>query len=411
MIFSRNLFLTENNLVFYFIGTCYATIIFYLTIYQIENVPGQIKSIFFWLILPIISSSISQLPKLRCVLALSVFNIISSSGKVLATTWIINSILQGPINNTFENAIQLEKSFLCQFRLHSKLTGISKFKLKTKQNLLKRFKETFTEIQEFQFEISTLMKSMSQELNPPNGKISNGIFKEHIYENFLDPYGNYDFKRKKNSSKKINFNKPENLSELYYRQKISQCMETFESGSRNCRHSQTRFFVHCKRGDIFLRSLCPSLDEVTNSCQLESTELDKNPSQICAHLLNKSDFNDLDQNVNNLNQVNEKFDKNFKAKLDYKLDLKQVKQSAKTNFENILKDFLDFKNYSKKISTFIFLFLNALKIMVNFSCGFVFLNSFKYHLKYLTDVSFDNNCVTNYFKRIDEKRKSLKKEP
>ena len=35
----------------------------------------------------------------------------------------------------------------------------------------------------------------------------------------------------------------------------------------------------------------------------------------------------------------------------------------------------------------------------------VFFSSKSYHQKYLTDISFDNNYITNYFRKIDARRK------
>jgi hypothetical protein len=58
----------------------------------------------------------------------------------------------------------------------------------------------------------------------------------------------------------------------------------------------------------------------------------------------------------------------------------------------------------KSFASTVKLVAQFISIISNYSFTFVLVTSFQYHLKYLRDVKFDNNYITQYFRHIDARR-------
>ncbi|CAC5364973.1 DCST1 [Mytilus coruscus] len=98
-------------------------------------------------------------------------------------------------------------------------------------------------------------------------------------------------------------------------------------------------------------------------------------------------------------------DENFEVNLQYKLV--QSKEGLDyTSVEEIRKGTMnEFKQREKLIE----LFKKLLKCLLGFTFLRVIHSSYKYNKKYLSDFSFDNVYISDYFKHIDKRRKAQEK--
>ena len=97
-------------------------------------------------------------------------------------------------------------------------------------------------------------------------------------------------------------------------------------------------------------------------------------------------------------------------------DLKQMDSKNITFLHNIsfpeIPDILKYKSLAKKIYFYANIGKDYTKMTANIcrqllvvAFLFVLFSSKSYHNKYLKEIHFDNNYITNYFKRIDARRK------
>lgn len=127
----------------------YSIIIFNLTISQIENLPDTLRTISFLLILIVVTIGMTFNESSRCLMSLSTFNFITSSFKVLLTTYIMTNLLNGPINTTMNNVVSLTNSFQCQLEFSRNLSKeIKSIDAKKKQEMNKVLIESQGEMNE-----------------------------------------------------------------------------------------------------------------------------------------------------------------------------------------------------------------------------------------------------------------------
>jgi hypothetical protein len=116
----------------FLIGILYGIGIYYFTIYQIEGLPVVISSIMLHLTVALTTVSMTFNRQVRCLMTLSTFNFLTSVLKIILTSFIISQLLHGPIENTFENAINLAETIKCHYELNKN------FSTKAKQSNSKR---------------------------------------------------------------------------------------------------------------------------------------------------------------------------------------------------------------------------------------------------------------------------------
>ena len=116
--FIKNLDKDSRNLLFFLLGTIYAFIVFFLSIYQIDLTPMVQRMMLFSIVLFVVSTSMTILPtSVKCTLTLIAFNFLASSGKILYTSIVFESIVKGPVGNTIGNIDRIFHSMKCQDRM------------------------------------------------------------------------------------------------------------------------------------------------------------------------------------------------------------------------------------------------------------------------------------------------------
>jgi hypothetical protein len=119
------------------LGTIYGILIYYFTIYQLDQVSESMNAILFSFILVVVSFMMTFNKESRCLMTLSTFNFVSSASKVILTSYIIANLLNGPVENTFNNLIELTESVRCQYELSKNISAEIKAKPKKEANMSK----------------------------------------------------------------------------------------------------------------------------------------------------------------------------------------------------------------------------------------------------------------------------------
>ncbi len=122
----------------FLLGIIYGLIIYSLTAYRVTNLPPNVNLITLICLPAIISIGMATVPALRCFMLLVIFNFISSSGKVMITGHIINSIIDGPVNNTIANSRNFLEMFKCNIEIFRNLTELGKQQSEMSGSFLKK---------------------------------------------------------------------------------------------------------------------------------------------------------------------------------------------------------------------------------------------------------------------------------
>lgn len=378
-------------LIFYFIGSFYSLIIFYFSIYRLENVVSEFKSMLFFVMLSLISVNMTMTIKLRCIMTLIVFNFISSSGKLITTKSLATDIVNGPIENTFKNTQQILKSIKCHYNLYKKVEKISRQRQKRKKNFFQKFKMAFDDVRRKKAPVMQLIGNIKKELGHDQTN--------HRLVNYLNEYKDYDFKSFGPKKKTPVGNKKDMI---YYEKKINQCQEIFKSGNVNCNNGADEFKRACQHNK-FWADICSNLER-SDHCNMKNTELNKSPKEACKDHISRDDYKNLDNDLNELDAVEDKM-KNLDS--DFQIDLKTPNTSLVSNDSlfKVKSDLENVKHKGEKVFDFINKLVKIIELLTSFSYSLVVINSLRYNQKYLNDISFDNFFLTKYFKHIDKRRK------
>ena len=163
-------------------GSFYTITIFYLTLYRIEGLSDSVKLSLFVILLVITSIGMVLFVQLRCVITLSVFNFISRAGRVMLTSYILINMLNGPIENTFKNIEELERSIVCQYRLMGSLSKLASKNLNSENGVYHEVLQSDKEIAMQEKEIDYMLSTLNNEnLTPLNKDDRSGKFSQHSY--------------------------------------------------------------------------------------------------------------------------------------------------------------------------------------------------------------------------------------
>ncbi|CAF0972433.1 unnamed protein product [Brachionus calyciflorus] len=346
--------------------------------------------------LTIISLNMSTSPKFRCVMALVVFNFVSSSGKIILTGKVMKDIVKGPINNTFKNSAQAYQTAMCQYNVYKKVAEISKKRQEARRGFMDKFKLGIQQIKAKKQALNTLSNGIKNELTSED----DGSFSKHKLENFVKKNFDYDFDVKiiKKPEKKGSY------AQKYREKKIKNCIEIFKSGSNTCENG-ANLVSEENRGKTSLFTLSISTDH----CKMENTELKKNPRANCEDNVQQSDYNGMDNDLKNLDAVNRKLNENFDN--DIKINTKMTNKNiiSKDSILSVKSDIMNVKAKASWVSSCIEKIAKVVQLFANLSYTLVVFRSFLYHSKYLSDIDFDNFCITKYFEHIDNRRRNYKK--
>lgn len=148
-----------RNILFIGLGVVYSIIIYAMTIYQVEELDPEIKSILFYVIAIVVTLGMGYIKGSRCLLTLIVFNFLTSSGKVFVSSQILIETLNGPTRNILDNLNELGQSFKCQF-------GMDESMLKTPQPTIKVQSAMNKIMAKKRDELNNMQKSLFQTVIP-----------------------------------------------------------------------------------------------------------------------------------------------------------------------------------------------------------------------------------------------------
>lgn len=127
-------------------STFYALSIYFLSIHQINTLPTRLRWMLFSFLLVVVTASMNLMQSSRCTLTLVVFNFLTSGGKILITSAILDSIVEGPVGNTAINVAQFGASVRCQY---SVMKNLSKVMSETNMNVNRKIMHDIRQFSNF----------------------------------------------------------------------------------------------------------------------------------------------------------------------------------------------------------------------------------------------------------------------
>ena len=380
----------RNRLAF-IVGTVYGLLIYWLTINQITELPRHLRALMCLFTSTFIAINMYLSVSMRCVMSLLVFNLLTSAGKLTLTSMLVQNLSRGPVNNTIVNLNNLGTSLHCKYNLFRNLTNLGAQQAKLNGNILKKIFAFNPELARVQKNVDTV-----QEMN------------ERLTGQLIDPYSLS--MRPKRSHKRF-FN-----TQIEYEQHLTnlnkkKCIEAVREPLRDC-HSRTNDFGnHCKQsiedqdyflsiGIKFFYGGCPTLSgtDQTDICGKKKlvAECAKPPAGLPGHVYEKTQLNriGLDAKFNTHN-------------IDLNLTPPRLHIENPMPLSNLIGIQLSVQKLEAKFKVYtdyVSRLLELLQLMLKYSSCLVFANSYRYFSAYVTDIGFDNHCLTQYFRHIDQRR-------
>lgn len=154
--------------------------------------------------------------------------------------------------------------------------------------------------------------------------------------------------------------------------------------------------VFCKSRDI---------NQKDNFCEFKTISNSHTPNNNQCHKHIKSeDYIEADKNAMELDGFTNLLENDLNVNLTYKPRLGEHEFKGRENLIELKLNTHNLKANSRKMNVYVELVVKFIKILSRFTFTFVFINSYRYHHNYLNNITYDNHCVTQYFRRIDIRR-------
>lgn len=381
-----NQYVILRSILAFFLGTLYSILLFYFSIYRIE-LDSSIKTVTFSMMVAIISISMSCLVKFRCAMTLVLVNFVSSSGKIMLTSYILIGILNGPIVNTFDNVNELGNSVMCQYNLFKNMSSVSKSKFKAHSEFIKSIFEIDKKVREDKKELTNLMDGFNTEFST----------NEHFGNDAKILALNKDYDLEPNQQQETNTH---NDDTFYYEKNLKRCMEILKQGEKGCIRNMNIMLKHCDE------DFCK---DQNNTCGYRHLKNNTSNANECNKSIQEEHYRGVGKNTQQLKRLSEDFDESFNFSLNYKLNLNEDVSYGKNRLVEMKTSADELKGKAIKYFRNIELFVKFLNVIANYGFSLVFLKSYKYQFSYLNDISHDNIYLTQYFRHIDARRFRLNK--
>ena len=212
LICDNNEYVTTRRIYSFFVGTLYALLIWYLTVFGIKELSQTNKIVLLAVYVTIISISMTINARIKCIMTVATFNFVAKAGKVIMISYIVSGILNGPISNVFQNANELGRSIMCQHRLLSNFTNVQKSSLKSNKAVIEKLLLGDKEMKSQQKHISGLISGLKNELNDPDQSRNKSKNKSTAHTEELHT----------------------NSDRAYYEKNLERCMKVLTSGAKKC---------------------------------------------------------------------------------------------------------------------------------------------------------------------------------
>ncbi|XP_052818331.1 E3 ubiquitin-protein ligase DCST1-like [Mya arenaria] len=333
----------------------------------------------------------------RCMCCLLVPTFMGKAGRSYIGTFAIVYLISGPIENMVDNAQDITRSLTCAAELSANQTAAKwKFRLKPVGNVLKDMQTEGFMLKKMGKRVNRAFKPIRSEIQGEAGVAENE--ERTVWEDWnqgidrgraarveeqtaADPNDDEGRRIEKKYKKKINF----------------QCEDVYNLAKKKCKNTMKNFKNRCKSAlsvllgwlcGIFHPGLCNILGVIGKALGGEcNTDDIVKPSFGRMYASSEKSIDSMD--------------KGFEVEIKYKIvESKEAidYSSAEHMRSNALHEFKNGRQWLEFIFTLI-------KRALAFTFLLVLFRAYKYYQKYVTDMRFDNNYITSYFKKIDARRK------
>lgn len=358
---------TRSKLAF-LIGTFYGFTIFYLTVYQVNDMPYFMLILMLSLLTTIISIGMACFSGVRCIMTLIIFNFVTSAGKVMLTNHVISNMASGPINYTFINLRSTGASLICNYELFKNLTNAGNDQQMAQNDFLK--------------------KSFN------NSEVKNRVRQSQKLTQNVSMMAGKRMRRSTQTNSLLMNQNDKDICKESVRSQVEDCKTKEKLLPGRCKKSiqNAKILNRVKIGLISLiKSInCEAIFDKHTNCE---------PVQSCNDNVSYS-------YENNLEALNLDFENNFDPTVNVSLNFAPIDFEA-TSLENLTKIQIDTLMIQATVTSYISQFeliLQIIQVLVNFSYILAFVNSYKFYSKYVSNISFDNFCVCQHFRSIDSRR-------
>ncbi|XP_055371591.1 protein sneaky [Condylostylus longicornis] len=354
---------------------------------------GILSALFFWQIfiinLNFLGPGFTFSKRIRCIICLIYLGCLGKSGRSYLRALFFALVISGPITNMVLNTKEVVRVFACATILTYNLTK-TRFDLMTKP-----FTKAVILMKDDMHQIKDSLNEIESIIEPIRSEIED----EEILENFMNKTVNkrqtyIEGDQMKDDDEIEIAIKYQKMYEEKFRRR---CEMQFEKGKNKCIEAFAQMYDKCmEMMPIVVNYLLCWPMKIDLMCHMSL-----GTSEICdpKDAINST----FGETYSKVKEIGEQFSKNItNVKVNYTvINPKNIPGviSAQETGERVVKSF------NAKIKLFEF----CIEI-INRILAFIFvrlvINSYKYNKMYLKNIDFDNLYITNYFKKIDERRKT-----
>lgn len=187
---------------------------------------------------------------------------------------------------------------------------------------------------------------------------------------------------------------------LYSMKNVANKAFSLEDSKFFCYKNVKSFLVFIKQRNYFLLNLVCSLEQSTDICKIKVNPM----SKVCN---NSSFFMVSTVEITEIKNQTLDFNAEFNTSTDDLKLIKVLKPVEPIRLDNLTHiQVMSIMSHFKMLyfSRYLNWCLELVRVLISFSFFIMFVNSFKYYKAYLTDISFDNACITQRFRDIDARR-------
>ncbi|XP_054740059.1 protein sneaky isoform X2 [Anastrepha obliqua] len=361
----------------FFVGVCVATVLWWLLLLNL-NFSLKASIVILAAMDALIGIGFLFTSSIKCISFLILAGMAGKSGRSYLRALSFAFIISGPIANLAANGGEVVHVFACATTLTYNLT-------KTRLDLMtKPFQNTLAAMKGDVADVGTSFEKISEILEPMRAEVEGA---------YLDP--NYVLPRRKVE------NMEEYIQRTYSKKFEDRCKMQLTRGEQRCRGAFAKAYVECeiKLPRIVRTLLCWPFqaDFICGMNLLGNPDNLCNPSEVLPNNFGES-YAQLDDAEKLLKQNASEVEVKYKIKSP----VPQAAQSADRTADLVMEEFYAKKKIFNTVMHIAQMFLSLLFLKL-------IIGAILYHKKYLGKIDFDNFYISEYFYKIDDRRKGVKK--
>ncbi|KAK3095264.1 hypothetical protein FSP39_012345, partial [Pinctada imbricata] len=337
-------------------------------------------------------------PQVRCITFLLLPTFVGRKGRSYIHAFVISYLIAGPIHNIIMNGREVARSLSCTRELSSNFSK-ARWELKKKPlgDVMQQFQSEGMYLNKVASKVNESFAPLKKEIRDHSGekqikkntKFVDGVTKNRRGKRLKEIENKNSVQRNAKKSEK---------AEKDYRKKLElRCEDIWNQGVINCRKKFNGLWSRCLNTIPFIGyMLCLPL-KMTFLCQLIRVVPGTVGMSCDAMDVVEPGFGDT---YTSSEDAVESMDNSFSVNMQYKL-VKSPEDIDYSTAEEVRKGTMHEFDSRELWLDF---FMTLIKRFLAFTFILVFISSYKYNKKYLSDFRFDNIYITKYFRHIDARR-------